>query len=96
MVNIDDVNGTLDFKFTNTTGNWIAVQVVDDGTVLTARILGTDPGWTVDVSQPDITDIVKPDTGTQYTDCARAAGWHETASRICPGRFFHEHSPHHH
>jgi vancomycin resistance protein YoaR len=68
MVNIDDVNGTLDFKFTNTTGNWIAVQVVDDGTVLTARILGTDPGWTVDVSQPEITDIVKPDTGTQYTD----------------------------
>ncbi len=68
MVNIDEVNGTLDFKFTNTTGNWIAVQVIDDGTVLTARILGTDPGWTVDVSQPDITDVVKPDTSTQYTD----------------------------
>jgi vancomycin resistance protein YoaR len=68
MVNIDEFNGSLDFKFTNTTGNWIAVQVVDDGTVLTARILGTDPGWTVDVSQPEITDIVKPDTGTQYTD----------------------------
>lgn len=68
MVNIDEENGTLDFKFTNTTGNWIAVQVVDDGTVLTARILGTDPGWTVDVSQPEITDIVQPQTGTQYTD----------------------------
>jgi vancomycin resistance protein YoaR len=68
MVNIDEVNGTLDFKFTNTTGNWIAVQVVDDGTVLTARIVGTDPGWTVDVGQPDITNVIKPDTGTQYTD----------------------------
>lgn len=68
MVNIDEINGTLDFKFTNTTGNWIAVQVIDDGTVLTARILGTDPGWTVDVSQPEITDVIKPDTGTQYTD----------------------------
>ncbi len=73
MVNIDDVNGTLDFKFTNTTGNWIAVQVVDDGTVLTARILGTDPGWTVDVSQPEITDIVQPQTGTQYTDSPEMA-----------------------
>jgi vancomycin resistance protein YoaR len=73
MVNIDDVNGTLDFKFTNTTGNWIAVQVIDDGTVLTARILGTDPGWTVDVTQPDITDIVQPQTGTQYTDSPELA-----------------------
>ena len=68
MVNIDEINGTLDLKFTNTTGNWIAVQMVDDGTVLTARILGTDPGWTVDVSQPEITNVIKPDTGTQYTD----------------------------
>jgi len=68
MVNIDENYGTLDLKFTNTTGNWIAVQVVDDGTVLTARILGTDPGWTVDVSQPEITNIIKPDTGTRYTD----------------------------
>lgn len=68
MVNIDEENGTLDFKFTNTTGNWIAVQVIADGSVLTARILGTDPGWTVDVSQPDITDIITPPSGTQYTD----------------------------
>ncbi len=69
MVNIDELNGTLDFKFTNTTGNWIAVQVIDDGTVLTARILGTDPGWTVDVEPAGtITDVVKPDTSTQYTD----------------------------
>jgi len=68
MVNIDENYGTLDLKFTNTTGNWIAVQVVDDGTVLSARILGTDPGWTVDVSQPEITNIIKPDTGTRYTE----------------------------
>ncbi|MEZ4532481.1 MAG: peptidoglycan binding domain-containing protein [Thermomicrobiales bacterium] len=68
MVNIDEVNGTLDFRFTNTTGNWIAVEVVDDGAVLTARILGTDPGWAVDVSQPEITDVIKPDTSTQYTE----------------------------
>lgn len=73
MVNIDEVYGTLDLKFTNTTGNWIAVQVFDDGTVLTARILGTNPGWTVDVSQPTISDIVKPDTGTQYTDTPELA-----------------------
>ncbi len=68
MVNIDENYGTLDLKFTNTTGNWIAIQVIDDGSVLTARVLGTDPGWTVDVSQPEITDVIKPDTGTRYTD----------------------------
>ncbi|MCA9860467.1 MAG: VanW family protein [Thermomicrobiales bacterium] len=68
MVNIDEVYGTLDLKFTNTTGNWIAVQVIDDGAVLTTRILGTDPGWTVDISQPEITNVIKPDTSTQYTD----------------------------
>lgn len=68
MVNIDENYGTLDLKFTNTTGNWIAVQVVDDGSVLTARILGTNPGWTVDISEPTITDIIKPDTSTRYTD----------------------------
>ncbi len=68
MVNIDEEFGTLDLKFTNTTGNWIAVQVVDDGTVLTARILGTDPGWTVEIDQPEITNVIKPSTGTQYTD----------------------------
>lgn len=68
MVNIDEINGTLDLKFTNTTGNWIAVEVIDDGAVLTARILGTDPGWTVEVSQPEITNVIKPDTSTQYTD----------------------------
>ncbi len=73
MVNIDDVFGTLDLKFTNTTGNWIAVQVYDDGSVLTARILGTDPGWTVDVSQPTISDVIKPDTGTRYTDTPELA-----------------------
>lgn len=73
MVNIDPELGTLDFKFTNTTGNWVAVQVVADGSVLTARVLGTDPGWSVDVSQPEITDVVKPQTGTQYTDSPELA-----------------------
>lgn len=73
MVNIDENFGTLDLKFTNTTGNWIAVEVVDDGTVLTARILGTDPGWTVDISQPEITNIIKPDTGTRYTETPELA-----------------------
>lgn len=68
MVNIDPVHGTLDLRFTNTTGNWIAVQVIADGTVVTARILGTDPGWTVEVSQPEITGVIKPSTETNYTD----------------------------
>jgi vancomycin resistance protein YoaR len=67
MVNIEG-SGSLDLKFTNTTKNWIALQVIADGSVLTARILGTDPGWTVSVDQPVITEVRSPDQSTRYTD----------------------------
>lgn len=67
MVNIEEW-GSLDLKFTNNTGNWIAVVVIADGVTVTARIVGTDPGWTVEVEQPIISNIVKPPSGTTYTD----------------------------
>jgi vancomycin resistance protein YoaR len=67
MVNIEDY-GSLDLRFTNNTENWIAVVVIADGVTVTARVLGTDPGWTVDIKQPVITNIIKPGRETVFTD----------------------------
>ena len=67
MVNIDPA-GSLDMKFRNTTGHWIAVVVTADGSTLTAKIMGTATGWNVDVQQPVISNYVDPDPGTVYTD----------------------------
>ncbi|MFM9108685.1 MAG: VanW family protein [Chloroflexota bacterium] len=67
MVNIDPV-WTLDMKFRNTTGDWIAVIVIPDGQNLWTRIVGVDPGWTVDVTEPLITNRVTPDPEMVYVD----------------------------
>ena len=52
---------TLDLRFVNTTDNWIAIEMVADGEYVTSRILGTDQGWTVDVDDPEISEVTKPD-----------------------------------
>ena len=66
MVNIEDEPSdyaiTLDLRFVNNTGNWIAIEMTADGVNVTARILGTNPGWTIDVSDPEISNITKPDS----------------------------------
>jgi len=67
MVNIDPV-WTLDMKFRNTTGNWIAVIAIPDGQNLWTRIIGTDPGWDVSVSDPVITNRVTADPEMHYLD----------------------------
>jgi len=67
MVNIEP-DWALDMKFQNTTGNWIALVMVADGENVRAEIRGTNPGWTIDVPQPVITDVVKPDSEMVYTD----------------------------
>jgi vancomycin resistance protein YoaR len=65
MVNIEDEPSdwaiTLDMKFVNTTDHWIAVEMTADGQNVTSRILGTNPGWTIDVTDPDISHITHPD-----------------------------------
>ncbi|HYP61704.1 MAG TPA: peptidoglycan binding domain-containing protein [Thermomicrobiales bacterium] len=65
MVNIEDEPTdwaiTLDMKFVNTTDHWIAIEMTADGDNVTSRILGTNPGWTIDVSDPEISNITKPD-----------------------------------
>jgi len=67
MVNIEPDGSTeamtLDMKFQNTTDNWIAVELTADGTNVTSRILGTNPGWNIQIADgdPQISNIVKPD-----------------------------------
>jgi vancomycin resistance protein YoaR len=67
MINVEK-DYSLDFKFTNSTGNWIAVVTEADGENLSAKILGTNPGWTITVSDPVISDIQQPSEEMQYED----------------------------
>lgn len=67
MINVEK-DYSLDFKFTNSTGNWIAVVTEADGENLTAKILGTNPGWTITVSDPVISDIQQPSEEMQYEE----------------------------
>jgi vancomycin resistance protein YoaR len=55
-------------KFENTTGKWLAVVMIPDGTTLWARIMGTNPGWTVEVPDPVIDNQVEPDDKMYYED----------------------------
>jgi vancomycin resistance protein YoaR len=68
MVNIEEDGQSLDMKFQNTTGHWIAVVVQADGEYVSAEIYGTNPGWDVEVSDPVISNIVTPPTDVRYTD----------------------------
>jgi vancomycin resistance protein YoaR len=67
MVNIEE-DWQLDMKFRNTTDHWIAVVVVADGETVSAKIMGTNPGWTVSVDGPTITNVITPDEEMHYTD----------------------------
>ncbi len=69
MVMVDEETGSsLDFKFRNTTGNWIAISIEANGSNVIVKILGTNPRWTIQVDQPVITNVVQPDQGTNYQD----------------------------
>jgi vancomycin resistance protein YoaR len=97
MVNVEET-WSLDMRFTNTTGNWIAVVVEFDGINVTATIRGTHPGWTVQVFEPTITEVVRPETRTFYTESPELArgqelqvehaqeGFTATVHRVVTGR----------
>ncbi len=67
MVNIEP-DWSLDLKFKNTTGRWIAVVLIPDGAMVYARIVGTDPGWEVVVPEPTIENEVKAPEQMVYTE----------------------------
>ncbi|HYI25392.1 MAG TPA: peptidoglycan binding domain-containing protein [Thermomicrobiales bacterium] len=67
MVNIEP-DWALDLKFENTTGNWIAIVMSADGENVHAEIRGTNPGWEIDVPEPEITNVVKPSDEMHFTD----------------------------
>jgi vancomycin resistance protein YoaR len=67
MVNIEP-DWRLDLRFKNTTGRWIAVVLIPDGTMVYARIVGTDPGWEIVVPEPTIENEVKAPEQMIYTE----------------------------
>jgi len=67
MVNIEP-DWALDLKFRNTTGYWMAVVLIPDGAMVYARILGTDPGWDIEVPGPTIENVITPDPAMRYTE----------------------------
>ncbi|MGH2561648.1 MAG: peptidoglycan binding domain-containing protein [Thermomicrobiales bacterium] len=67
MVNIEE-DWSLDLKMRNTTGNWIALVVRADGERVSAQILGANPGWTIDVQGPEITNVVTPSPDMIFTE----------------------------
>ncbi|MFT4041460.1 MAG: VanW family protein, partial [Thermomicrobiales bacterium] len=67
MVNIEP-DWRLDMKFRNTTGHWIAVIMIPDGSDVYARIVGSATGWRVEVPEPVEEDIVYPDDAMRYTE----------------------------
>jgi vancomycin resistance protein YoaR len=67
MVDIEK-DWQLDFKFRNTTGHWIAVTLTADGETAAAQIIGTNPNWDIQVSDPAISNVVTADTTMHYMD----------------------------
>lgn len=59
-----------DFRFKNTTGNWLLIRSSADGKNVTFQVYGVNPGWKVNVSGPVITKPVKtnPAMITEYSN----------------------------
>ncbi|MCX7623363.1 MAG: peptidoglycan binding domain-containing protein [Thermomicrobium sp.] len=56
-----DTDYGLDFKFRNTTSDWIAIVAWADGAWVHFEIWGTKPNWRVEVDDPVVTNVVKAD-----------------------------------
>ena len=76
MVNIEDT-WSLDLKLRNTTGNWIAFVITADGDALTVSLMGTDPKWTIDVSDPIETSRIVASEETEYIDSSEVPAGEE-------------------
>ena len=56
-----DTDYGLDFKFKNTTSDWIAIVARADGEWVRFEIWGTKPGWRVEVDEPVVSNVVAAD-----------------------------------
>lgn len=56
-----DTDYGLDFRFKNTTSDWIAIVAWADGSWVHFEIWGTKPNWRVEVDDPVVTNVVKAD-----------------------------------
>jgi vancomycin resistance protein YoaR len=56
-----DTSWGLDFRFTNTTGEWLAIVATADGNAVRFEIWGTKPDWQVEVDGPIISNRVPAD-----------------------------------
>jgi vancomycin resistance protein YoaR len=64
-----------DFRFKNTTGNWLLIRAIGDHQNVRVELWGTNPGWRVKVDQPVITNVVRTDrTPRQQTSDKLPAG----------------------
>jgi vancomycin resistance protein YoaR len=63
-----------DFRFKNTTGNWLLIKAIPDGKNLTFQLWGVDPHWNVAIGKPVITNV-RPTSQTkiiEYSDAVPA------------------------
>ncbi len=49
----------VDFKFRNTTGNWIRIETKSDDSNIYFTLYGVNPGWAVVSSKPVVSNVVK-------------------------------------
>jgi vancomycin resistance protein YoaR len=58
---VDD-QSKVDFKFRNTTGNWLAIEAVPKNGRVYIAVHGQDPGWQIQIDDPVITNPRPADT----------------------------------
>ncbi len=63
-----DADYGLDFNFVNTTDNWLAIRSWADGEYHTVQVWGTSQGWSIDVGEPEIANIVEADKEKVYRE----------------------------
>jgi vancomycin resistance protein YoaR len=75
-----DTDWGLDFNFVNPTDQWLAIRSFTDGQYHTVEIWGTNQGWTVEVADPVITNVVAADKDTIHR---------EESPDVAPGQEIH-------
>ncbi len=53
----------VDFRFANSTQDWLKLSCVCSGGWITITLHGVDPGWQVTIAPPVVANVVKTDTG---------------------------------